>query len=124
MVIAWLLQLSWFPLPLSNRTVRPVHDPTPLPAGTWASTVAEPPMAKSAWVQAGLVPSVCVLKAWTAAVTLWMYTGPALALSKVPLSVTAVAPGNRPVTDVDWLTVSAEGVVAEADPVPLPLPVQ
>src|SRR5438067_8625602 len=109
MVIAWLLQLSWFPLPLSNRTVRPVHDPAPLPAGTWASTVAEPPMAKSAWVQAGLVASVCVLKAWTAAVTLCTYTVPELGLSKLPLKVTAVAPGYSPVTDVLWFTVTAEG---------------
>src|SRR5438270_10274414 len=124
MVIDWPLQLSWLPAPFSSRTVRPVQDPTPLPAATLASTVAEPPMAKSAWVQAGLVLSVCELKAWTAAVTLWMNTGPGLELSKVPLSVTAVAPGNRLVTDVDWLTVSAVGVVAEAEPLPLPLPVQ
>ena len=81
-------------------------------------------MAKSAWVQAGLVPSVWVLKVWTAAVTLWTYTEPELGLSKVPLSVVAVDPGNRPVTDVDWLTVSADGVVADADPEPLPPPVQ
>jgi hypothetical protein len=43
---------------------------------------------------------------------------------KFPLNVVAVAPGNRPVTDVDWFTVSAEGVVADADPDPLPPPVQ
>ena len=67
---------------------------------------------------------LCELNAATAPVTLWMNTGPELALSKVPLSVTAVAPGNRPVTDVVWLTVSADGVVAEAAPEPVPLPVQ
>ena len=81
-------------------------------------------MAKSAWVQAGLVLSVWVLKAWTAAVTLWTYTEPELVLSKVPLSVVAAAPGNSPVTEVDWFTVSATGVVADAEPEPVPPPVQ
>src|SRR5438874_2720654 len=120
MVIDWALQLSWLPAPFSSRTVRPVQAPWALPAGTLASTVAEPPMAKSASVHAGLVLSVCELKASTDAVTLWTKIGPEFGLLNVPLRVVAVAPGNRPVTDVDWLTTSAAGVPALADPVPLP----
>src|SRR5436305_5738398 len=96
MVIDWALQLSWLPAPFSSRTVRPVQAPWPLPAATLASTVAEPPMAKSASVQADLVLSTREEeKACTAAVTLCTNTGPELELLKVPLSVVAVAPGKR-----------------------------
>ena len=61
------LQLSWL-RPLSTRlTVRPLQDPTFVPVGTTFAPLV-PPMAKSAWVQAGLAPFVCELKASTVAV--------------------------------------------------------
>src|SRR4029077_12867480 len=95
MVMACSLQLSWLPAPLVSATERPDHEPTPLPEGTWALTVAVPVIAKSACVHAGLVPSVCELNACTDAVTLATYTEPEFGLSKLPLSACAGPPGNR-----------------------------
>src|SRR6476660_7766095 len=96
MVIATLLQLSWLSPLSSMRTVRPDHDPTAVPEGTTFAPEA-PPMAKSAWVQSGLVAStVCEAKACTAAVKELMLTALAFVLVNVPASAAAGPPGVSP----------------------------
>ena len=58
MVIDTFLQLSWLPTPSTMRTVRPDHDPTPVPFGTTIGPTV-PPIAKSSSVHAGLFASDC-----------------------------------------------------------------
>src|SRR3954454_3132779 len=118
MVIDTLLQLSWLPAPSSMRTVRPVHDPTPLPPVGTTLAPEEPPIAKSASVHAGLVLSVCDENVWTAAVTELMCTACGFGLSKCPDNVIAVPPGYIPLAVDVWWTVMAEVVPVDAAPEP------
>src|SRR3954454_24100896 len=106
------LQLSWLPAPSRRRTVRPDHDPAPLPAGTTMAPVPAPPMAKSFCVHAGLVLSVCTEKVRTTAVTELMWTGCAFGLSNVPDSGAAGPPGQRAVGAPAWVAVVGRGVPA------------
>lgn len=117
------LQLSWL-RPLSTRlTVRPLQDPTFVPVGTTFAPLV-PPMAKSAWVQAGLAPFVCELKASTVAVIDEIVTEPGLGFVKSPLRAPDGPPGLRVETVDVCLTVMAAVESAVADPLPEPLWVQ
>src|SRR6267154_4877270 len=119
MVIDTLLQLSWLRPLSSKRTVRPDHEPTPVPDGTTLAPEA-PPIAKSACVQSGLVAStVCEANARTAAVTELMLTGPGFGFVNVPASAAAGPPGYSPLGAPVWLTVIADVVPADAAPDPL-----
>ena len=68
-MLARFLQLSWLAPVFSMFNVSPLHDPTPFPLAIDPGVLEVPVMLKSACVQAGLVPSGCVLNACTAAVT-------------------------------------------------------
>ena len=78
------LQLSWLVPALVILSDSPDHEPTPVPEGIWAATVAVPLIEKSACVHGGFVASACTLNAVTVAVTDAMYTLPAFGLVKLP----------------------------------------
>jgi hypothetical protein len=115
--------LSWFEPLLVMLSDNPLHEPTPVPTGTCAPTLAVPLIEKSACVHAGFELSACAEKLETVAVTEPTYTGEELPFVKSPARATE-PPGYRPLEVDVWFTVTLTGAVVAADPVPEPEVVQ
>src|SRR5438067_563890 len=118
------LQLSWLAAVFRSWIVSPVQLPVPLPEGT-AVVPTEPPIEKSAVVQAGFAASPAPpLIELTTAVIEEIVTAEAFGLSKFPLNVAAGPPGYKPLTVLVWFTVIVLVVPAVAVPLPVPPCVQ
>src|SRR5262245_44701266 len=102
------------------RIVMPLHEPTFVPLGTDAPTVAgEPAIAKL--VASHDAPADVPV---TVAATVEPVTGPVVEFVKFPLRACVGPPGYRPVIVLVWLTVMPATLPTVAPPLPVPLVVQ